>query len=172
MRGEDLFRPGEHGVLAGSPPHARGRRCRLLLERPLKRITPACAGKTPWVCIPWSWETDHPRMRGEDVTTTPANSSKVGSPPHARGRPGAVAGDFPVGGITPACAGKTRDHWLCAYKGPDHPRMRGEDLRLRIRSLVIRGSPPHARGRRVERSVCCIRPGITPACAGKTRCEG
>ena len=91
-----------------------------------------------------------------------------GSPPHARGRPGAVAGDFPVGGITPACAGKTPVQSPVLSNNWDHPRMRGEDLRLRIRSLVIRGSPPHARGRlgvKVDAGRICW---ITPACAGKT----
>ena len=46
--------------------------------------------------------------------------------------------------------------------------MRGEDRCKSFPAASRFGSPPHARGRRVERSVCCIRPGITPACAGKT----
>ena len=107
-------------------------------------------------------------MCGEDRRRPSGPVGVAGSPPHARGRPGAVAGDFPVGGITPACAGKTRDHWLCAYKGPDHPRMRGEDTSPKPRSKQQLGSPPHARGRPSAPNSKLGNPRITPACAGKT----
>ena len=46
--------------------------------------------------------------------------------------------------------------------------MRGEDLKLRLRLDVAHGSPPHARGRQLARSVRAGSKRITPACAGKT----
>ena len=168
MRGEDHVPVRVQGDIRGSPPHARGRRCRLLLERPLKRITPACAGKTPWVCIPWSWETDHPRMRGEDNQPPIEKLAKSGSPPHARGRRFADPAANLPSGITPACAGKTVWSIVLRVMYPDHPRMRGEDFLHSRNRKRGKGSPPHARGRQPMTSALRLRWGITPACAGKT----
>ena len=46
-------------------------------------------------------------MRGEDEMTSPAAKGVLGSPPHARGRRHGSEIAHVVGGITPACAGKT-----------------------------------------------------------------
>ena len=70
------------------------------------------------------------------------------SPPRARGRAPPIEAlelDF---GITPACAGKSAPSASASRRRRNHPRMRGEELRLWCR-----------RGRRQ---------GITPACAGKS----
>ena len=70
--------------------------------------------------------------------------------------------------ITPACAGKTRMGSRRRRVGPDHPRMRGEDHPVDNKQAEEWGSPPHARGRLLDRVDDHARPGITPACAGKT----
>ena len=70
--------------------------------------------------------------------------------------------------ITPACAGKTCSGSVRAPKTWDHPRMRGEDVRNVVEKRRDGGSPPHARGRLVERLLHLDARGITPACAGKT----
>ena len=54
----------------------------------------------------------------------------------------------------------------------DHPRMRGEDKCEQFVREAFGGSPPHARGRRWDVSKWRAADGITPACAGKTRCGG
>ena len=46
MRGEDTATTSTPSPNAGSPPHARGRRCESFVRQALDRITPACAGKT------------------------------------------------------------------------------------------------------------------------------
>ena len=46
--------------------------------------------------------------------------------------------------------------------------MRGEDAKLPGFAAIIRGSPPHARGRQVVNDTTGEVSGITPACAGKT----
>ena len=46
--------------------------------------------------------------------------------------------------------------------------MRGEDTSGHSAGLLQVGSPPHARGRRVEGEGGAVYAGITPACAGKT----
>ena len=87
MRGEDPATTPSAKPAAGSPPHARGRLAydgSFILDW---RITPACAGKTSFVC----------------VVTEPT----LGSPPHARGRRIRLPIYETVLRITPACAGKT-----------------------------------------------------------------
>ena len=72
-------------------------------------------------------------------------------------------------GITPACAGKrtTGRHWCQPEQ--DHPRMCGEKPPSKPRSRLLKGSPPHVRGKasKIPQNVHLCR--ITPACAGKSR---
>ncbi len=74
-------------------------------------------------------------------------------------------------GITPACAGKTK--WLDKNISNirDHPRMCGENFFIAFVHTVIPGSPPHVRGKQIERTNVDAAMGITPACAGKTEIE-
>ena len=72
-----------------------------------------------------------------------------GSPPHARGRRADVRTFSPRSDITPACAGKTPAHLVCATITTDHPRMCGEDIRTPNVAYDKLRSPPHARGRLV-----------------------
>ena len=97
---------------------------------------------------------------------------KVGSPPHARGRQESRRYRQCRSGITPACAGKTLETVNPFRQISDHPRMRGEDVLPLPRTETIKGSPPHARGRLVERLLHLDGRGITPACAGKTNDGG
>ena len=86
MRGEDVGEFDEVSQLAGSPPHARGRRPGVWALAFAGRITPACAGKTTCSARPTISISDHPRMRGEDDSYGETMSMSPGSPPHARGR--------------------------------------------------------------------------------------
>ena len=148
MRGEDKKLKLSASLNKGSPPHARGRRCVENEDDVAIGITPACAGKTPDPTRPYISITDHPRMRGEDMTgTSPASMALW---------------------ITPACAGKTATPIDRLLVGSDHPRMRGEDSAALCAMAAIAGSPPHARGRLTGSAAKPTSPGITPACAGKT----
>ena len=86
MRGEDTLDSSTRWTIFGSPPHARGRRWSLWKGSERSRITPACAGKTPFVEVFYLRPPDHPRMRGEDSNTVAVIDNRPGSPPHARGR--------------------------------------------------------------------------------------
>ena len=90
-------------------------------------------------------------MRGEDLYSAQNMTDGTGSPPHARGRRRVERPASHRRRITPACAGKTCDDGSGAGASGDHPRMRGEDMRRRFRGGRVRGSPPHARGRRGSR---------------------
>ena len=108
-------------------------------------------------------------MRGEDRGHVGLADKNMGSPPHARGRLKSRCPPLCIGGITPACAGKTSMKRLHVEKSGDHPRMRGEDRDWLVCCNGSFGSPPHARGRPKCRIFQRSQPRITPACAGKTR---
>ena len=74
-------------------------------------------------------------------------------------------------GIIPAYAGKRRSDWIIRSIYWDHPRMCGEKVdggRNRSRQM---GSPPRMRGKICADVIVHIQPGITPACAGKSRSQ-
>ena len=169
MRGEDAAEASGGDAQVGSPPHARGRQGRLRRGWLRSRITPACAGKTePSESHPLvTW--DHPRMRGEDRVRGLRQDQVNGSPPHARGRLGRPVRWRAWARITPACAGKTPSEPTTRRPGPDHPRMRGEDVCGELARRTELGSPPHARGRHLVEEFSGWCGGITPACAGKTQ---
>ena len=170
MRGEDTVEIEGMFAALGSPPHARGRLPYGPFRSSSIRITPACAGKTVGPTSNLTVSSDHPRMRGEDVSHAFVLMKFLGSPPHARGRRRTNNRLRRKDRITPACAGKTfqLDQWQAGDR--DHPRMRGEDPSSHGCSLNATGSPPHARGRRHLVGVVQGHIGITPACAGKTPC--
>ena len=90
----------------GSPPHVRGKGQEKGYCAPLRRITPACAGKSVSVGPNNIKKGDHPRMCGEKTESIPRNCASLGSPPHVRGKGGVTSPDSRLQRITPACAGK------------------------------------------------------------------
>ena len=130
----------------GSPPLARGTDEFADQRRKHTRITPACAGNRQsarWCTLR---RKDHPRLRGEQCLNNSMTMAMVGSPPLARGTERGRAIKSCRKGITPACAGN-RFFYLCSLCGGwDHPRLRGEQLSLRDKTIWSRGSPPLARG--------------------------
>ena len=106
IRGENSWISSKIPRCTGSPPHTRGKfphlRGRLIGDR----ITPAYAGKIMacWIFSAFSW--DHPRIRGENALNLSPVDTKLGSPPHTRGKcNSSVARNITIG-ITPAYAGK------------------------------------------------------------------
>ncbi len=148
MRGEDHPLGTVTSPEKGSPPHARGRRLPSSQMGGVRRITPACAGKTSIISLLEYLLWDHPRMRGEDLNVPFLCLAARGSPPHARGRPMRWKESPMWSRITPACAGKTSRPTGRRETEADHPRMRGEDVLKLIFGRLLSG--------------------ITPACAGKT----
>ena len=85
LRGEYSLTMLQKETIIGSPPLARGVLRKMLKERKLSRITPACAGSTNFICHPVSPFRDHPRLRGEYSSRVTASITPPGSPPLARG---------------------------------------------------------------------------------------
>ena len=152
----------------GSPPLARGKPARRVVQRDLPGITPARAGKTTSAHPTTSLGSDHPRSRGENMSTTRRSSRRRGSPPLARGKLEQLQGDARDRGITPARAGKAPPRPHPPGRRRDHPRSRGENSCWQRRSRRPAGSPPLARGKPQRSRPGYPGVGITPARAGKT----
>ena len=111
----------------GSPPRVRGKAISQAHLPPLRRITPACAGKrlcsvfVCWLC----W--DHPRVCGEKHACVSIWYGRLR--------------------ITPACAGKRFPAGGCNETHGDHPRVCGEKDFAYSAELLILGSPPRVRGK-------------------------
>ena len=128
-------------------------------------------------------------MCGEKFRAYAKIWNEWGSPPHVRGKAIEVGQFCALGGITPACAGKSRiragrgaafgDHPPPAYAGKskirrkgrwqhrDHPRVCGEKTQIGQVVHPDWGSPPRMRGKEVGVSGDGLQLGITPAYAGK-----
>ena len=137
-------------------------------EKPRRRNTPACAGKTPHTKQADDKGRKHPRLRGEDRRTRRRVRLVLETPPLARGRL-FVTEPFVVDeGNTPACAGKTLPTARKVLRSEKHPRLRGEDYGFRSFGRVYRETPPLARGRLNAKLLTKTDFRNTPACAGKT----
>ena len=149
VRGDDVLVPGVDTADCGSPPRARGRRRSPARVWSEAGLTPACAGTTAAAPPSHGQVRAHPRVRGDDDELATR----------------ALADDWP----TPACAGTTRSFRFLSAGAGAHPRVRGDDPSAAPRPVVVLGSPPRARGRRIA-APDPVRPaGLTPACAGTTR---
>ena len=95
-------------VPKGSPPRVRGKVSHAVTAHLLPGITPACAGKrriVPGIPVR-GW--DHPRVCGEKYARNGILFTLRGSPPRVRGKVCMTTLWTSQNGITPACAGKSR----------------------------------------------------------------
>ena len=175
-------------------PRVRGeiRKC-LDQLRHIKRFTPACAGRSPSrKRRPWTAFGSPPRARGDPwigssgvqgPRFTPACAGRSDSP--------AVAGHLPTGS-PPRARGDLRPCYSLISVSPVHPRVRGEIYRDELvealydrftpacagRSAIRRvgmhqigGSPPRARGDRLERTLMVLGlAGSPPRARGDRQC--
>ena len=131
-------------------------------------ITPAHAGKRHSYMSRKATSLDHPRTCGEKHWLVPPVLRPFGSPPHMRGKADTVSKKGLRPGITPAHAGKRPAcvARLCIVR--DHPRTCGEKKRIGSLFWRVLGSPPHMRGKGMDRAPLLCAGGITPAHAGKS----
>ena len=152
----------------GSSPRVRGKRKPHYPRLGLRRLIPACAGKTPSRNCPRPSRRAHPRVCGENANLGRAGSRPTGSSPRVRGKP---EGDRPrprPRRLIPACAGKTRGMRRRRRCAAAHPRVCGENVSDDIRFNPGFGSSPRVRGKRRLREGRWSRGRLIPACAGKT----
>ena len=146
--GKSAYPPPPLDKVPGSPPRMRGRAPPHAVKRRPSGITPAYAGKS--------------------TRSTIRLLFAMGSPPRMRGRGFEYVKQYGEAGITPAYAGKRI--YICRNPdcGRDHPRVCGEEFRVRQLYCLHVGSPPRMRGRGLDRPLPDFRHGITPAYAGKS----
>ena len=105
----------------------RGKRIKGIVKKLGERITPAHAGKTPFVKQRKCKDSDHPRACGENETIGRNATEGRGSPPRMRGKQHSHIVQKVTSRITPAHAGKTRGLWSGLSAASDHPRACGEN---------------------------------------------
>ena len=100
-------------------------------------ITPACAGKRDCPGILSGRHRDHPRVCGEKSDQYEILDELRGSPPRVRGKVNKSIQREGLGGITPACAGKSYAPKNVRFLPWDHPRVCGEKLPLKHLANVL-----------------------------------
>ena len=135
------------GSIEGSPPRVRGEDGAQRKNERLRRITPACAGRSVHRATIHTATADHPRVCGEKSASWPAGWTRW---------------------ITPACAGRSSTLWLGAIRRTDHPRVCGEKQVSPLTRQPQRGSPPRVRGEDTQVKILVKHSRITPACAGRS----
>ena len=153
----------------GSPPRMRGKVGRRYGKQRQRGITPAYAGKRTAEEAKALYERDHPRVCGEKGRVEKMRRTRVGSPPHMRGKARPACVHLRNLGITPAYAGKRVCRLFRSAERRDHPRICGEKAWVGESKNDATGSPPHMRGKVSESRCACAYHGITPAYAGKSR---
>ena len=155
-------------VCDGSSPRVRGKRARGRGITRRRRLIPACAGKTPGrPCTrPCGWA--HPRVCGENNADNTITFPRAGSSPRVRGKPPVVRESRDLGGLIPACAGKTSSNGTAGPVGPAHPRVCGENGNRSRGRYPGKGSSPRVRGKRTAAAHHGAAHRLIPACAGKT----
>ena len=158
-------------VHVGSPPRMRGKASALdVLPLPCG-ITPAYAGKSSEDTRRSGTNGDHPRVCGEKSFENGVKGYFEGSPPRMRGKAVDCPFSLPLVGITPAYAGKSTKQAKQQDKARDHPRVCGEKYQAGEAARQSQGSPPRMRGKVSAEDFKPQTGGITPAYAGKSRCN-
>ena len=154
--------------VAGSSPRVRGKRLRRLARHSRGRLIPACAGKTAPVPTLMVSSTAHPRVCGENILMDINKLLLGGSSPRVRGKPWGYPPGTLVTWLIPACAGKTCALRPSRGRARAHPRVCGENRPRQRRQIVVAGSSPRVRGKRLGGDVERLPVRLIPACAGKT----
>ena len=131
-------------------------------------LIPACAGKTTTFCAGMSEPWAHPRVCGENRVGGGGGWGYLGSSPRVRGKPAPRPLTASRSRLIPACAGKTWVPGFFCFLGWAHPRVCGENPSNTVIALQRAGSSPRVRGKPRDARIVRPRPGLIPACAGKT----
>ena len=129
-------------------------------------IIPAYAGnRDTRQSIDRNWW-DHPRVCGEQFSSTLVNIGIPGSSPRMRGTVFKFTLDSRIRGIIPAYAGNSNITNRNTIEYRDHPRVCGEQSAAGSLAYCIKGSSPRMRGTGRSDNVSNVFPGIIPAYAG------
>ena len=166
VRGERMAGLAHLTFMDGSAPRARGTAPHASRECGEVRLSPACAGNGTVCGQIEGWQSAQPRVRGERQAPYQPPAPGGGSAPRARGTAHEAEERGGLLRLSPACAGNGILFALLIPITAAQPRVRGERGWTALRSHVMPGSAPRARG-----TVACgpMRGGcgrLSPACAG------
>ena len=161
VRLRNAFAVGSSPRVRGKP-HARGDRTRV------RRLIPACAGKTEDSQISTPGGRAHPRACGENDPSLWIRHASTGSSPRVRGKPPWCADWRDSAGLIPARAGKTHPKTGYISSIWAHPRACGENSRTRRATCKPPDSSPRVRGKHEAAAGVVQIPRLIPARAGKT----
>ncbi len=168
VRGEHRSTITRRGTVRGSSPRARGTQRKGKRIVRFSRFIPACAGNTTAFDGGVGKAAVHPRVRGEHASRCSTTLMSAGSSPRARGTQlGKIAAPL-RGRFIPACAGNTRPRNPGLRRGPVHPRVRGEHVRMLEPPHRSSGSSPRPRGTLLAIGADEPVARFIPACAGNT----
>ena len=114
------------------------------------------------------WPVTDSSLRGENCRVCILVSTRNGTPPLARGKPGRPSRRCRYRRNTPACTGKTTSTPGSIRAPAEHPRLHGENASCRCGGSTPIGTPPLARGKLRCRVSAARRSRLAPACTGKT----
>ena len=135
------------GRRAGSSPRVRGKRADRERLEALAGLIPACAGKTlTSTCLTSSLRA-HPRVCGENPLLFIESFQHTGSSPRVRGKHRSTKETSGGVRLIPACAGKTSRASASLVLSRAHPRVCGENTRIKGQRLGLSGSSPRVRGK-------------------------
>ena len=166
--GENSLPRVPHRNCPGTSPRMRGKPG---LPRPgqqLIRNIPAYAGKTGILENASSHASEHPRVCGENLTIVSTSPPMRGTSPRMRGK--LFTTSMLTGAIRniPAYAGKTKHTCHNAHVSAEHPRVCGENHRVKLAREVAEGTSPRMRGKRRFTMTGSLIVRNIPAYAGKT----
>ena len=153
---------------SGSSPRVRGEHPRSRRYNGRPRLIPARAGKTDFTMTLGTGSQAHPRACGENLIGLGADLAATGSSPRVRGKRHRCRVLVGGGGLIPACAGKTGGLGGTRHGRTAHPRVCGENASASRTAAATSGSSPRVRGKPRPPRERPQRPGLIPACAGKT----
>ena len=153
--------------MPGSPPHAWGRLLLQYMALRLQRFTPTCVGKAARRWERRSRPRFTPTCVGKAEQFQWRHAFRIGSPPHAWGRPTMRMALGIKIRFTPTCVRKADPRLWTFSATAVHPHMRGEGIQTVTLASFEDGSPPHAWGRPARRPPIPVGDRFTPTCVGK-----
>ncbi len=146
VRGEQFLPLLLAETINGSSPRARGAGNDTKRSARPHRFIPACAGSSVIGHQSAPQCTVHPRVRGEQGSLIQCPKICNGSSPRARGAVISGAKSTLYARFIPACAGSSAACGAGRAGQAVHPRVRGEQPSVSMRSRASRSSSPRARG--------------------------
>ena len=153
---------------AGTSPRMRGKRFPTHRQQRKEGNIPAYAGKTNPGHSLWHYGEEHPRVCGENVSSSASVVYATGTSPRMRGKRKIWPGAEAWYGNIPAYAGKTAARTLLARRTKEHPRVCGENRLDGHLNNRVRGTSPRMRGKQGAAAAPPCAAGNIPAYAGKT----